>query len=162
MNKISSSLTTKSRKKANRLYIFNVTILEIVDSDTVKTDIDLGFGINFTERMIKLYGLDSPSANTADVMEKKFGLLCKEALEKYLPIKSQQQLVSVDTTSDKYGRILGEFLVDSLEFPNHKINLNRYLIDKRLAVPYHGEDIDTIKELHHQNRMFLMKYGLVS
>ena len=78
------------------MYIYNVVILEVVDGDTVKVDINLGFDLWLRDQNIRLYGLDAPESRTLDIVEKKFGLFTKAAVEKYLPAGSNQQMVSIN------------------------------------------------------------------
>ena len=41
-------------------YIFQCTILKIIDGDTVDVDVDLGWNISVTNQRIRLYGVDCP------------------------------------------------------------------------------------------------------
>ena len=58
-------------------YIFQCTILKIIDGDTVDVDVDLGWNISVTNQRIRLYGVDCPESRTRDMEEKKYGLLAK-------------------------------------------------------------------------------------
>jgi len=143
------------------MYIYNVIIREIIDGDTVKVDIDLGFDMWLLNQNIRLYGIDAPESRTSDLVEKKFGLLTKAEVEKYLPIGSKQQMVSVMSQKGKFGRILGEFLAEG-STPFHRFNLNRYLVDNKLAAPYDGQSSrDELKEKHHENRKYLVENGKI-
>jgi len=143
------------------MYIYNVTIREVIDGDTVKVDIDLGFDMWLLNQNIRLYGIDAPESRTSDLVEKKFGLLTKAEVAKYLPIDSKQQMVSVLSQKGKFGRILGEFLVEDIT-GSHRFNLNRYLVDNKFAVSYDGQSSrDELKEKHHENRKYLLENGII-
>lgn len=145
----------------NNMYIYNVVIKEVIDGDTVKVDINLGFDMWIKNQNIRLYGIDAPESRTKDIVEKKFGLLTKTEVQKFLPVGSRQQMVSVMSQKGKFGRILGEFLASGPN-ENERFNLNRHLVDNHLAVPYDGQSSrDELKEMHHKNRMKLIEEGKV-
>lgn len=140
------------------MYIYNVIIKDVIDGDTVKCDIDMGFNHWMMNQNIRLYGIDAPESRTKDLVEKKFGLLTKEEVEKYLPIGERVQMVSVMSQKGKFGRILGEFLVS--DGNGKSFNLNRHLLDNNLAVKYDGSSSrDELKEEHHKNRKRLIAEG---
>lgn len=146
------------------MYIYNVVIKKVIDGDTIKVDIDLGFNMTLNDQNIRLFGLDAPESRTSDIVEKKFGLLTKSVVEKFLPVGTRCQMVSVLEERGKFGRILGEFLVKDPDLFGHgtSFNLNRHLIDNHLAVAYDGNvSRDTLHTAHHTNRMKLIKEGLL-
>jgi micrococcal nuclease len=141
------------------MYIYKVRVIDVIDGDTVKVDLDLGFDMWLNGQNIRLFGLDAPESRTTDMVEKKFGLLTKAEVEKYMPVGSIQQMSSIMSERGKFGRILGEFLVKDPD-SHERFNLNRHLIDSKLAVPYDGTtNRDTLHEAHHENRMYLIKEG---
>ena len=129
------------------MYEYRTKVVRVVDGDTVDVDIDLGFGVWLRKSRIRLLGVDTPESRTRDKEEKKYGLAAKAFLKKSLgtnPI--------LKTTKDgkgKFGRILGEFLV---EHPEATININELLIDNHHAVRYMGQSKDDIAEQHLVNR----------
>ncbi len=140
------------------MYIYNVVIKEVIDGDTVKVDIDLGFNMWMNNQNIRLYGIDAPESRTKDLVEKKFGLLTKAVVEEYLPVGLRTQMVSVMSQKGKFGRIMGEFLVE--DKPKNFFNLNRFLVDNHYAVKYDGRSSrDVLKEEHHNNRKVLIETG---
>ena len=50
-------MSTKNFKQAE----FHVTIVKIVDGDTVDVDIDLGFSTVLKKQRVRLMGIDTPS-----------------------------------------------------------------------------------------------------
>lgn len=129
------------------MYEYRTKVSRVVDGDTVDVDIDLGFGVWMKKERIRLLGIDTPESRTRDKEEKKYGLAAKEFLKKALgtsPI--------LKTTKDgkgKFGRILGEFIV---EVEDNRININQLLVDNYHAVQYQGQSKESIREQHLANR----------
>ncbi|MFA5159928.1 MAG: DUF1016 N-terminal domain-containing protein, partial [Candidatus Omnitrophota bacterium] len=75
----SYSLTPYSvpRTPYDPLYTYEIKVLEVIDGDTIKAVVDLGFGFR-TVQTLRLRGIDAPEITTADGME------AKKALEKML------------------------------------------------------------------------------
>jgi len=130
------------------MYEYRTKVVRIVDGDTVDVDIDLGFGVWLRKERIRLLGIDTPESRTRDKVEKKYGLAAKAFLKKTLgtsPI--------LKTTKDgkgKFGRILGEFLIDFDD--GTRINVNQFLVDNYHAVQYQGQSKEIIKDQHLANR----------
>ena len=140
------------------MYEYRVKIIKVVDGDTVDVDIDLGFGVWLKKQRIRLYGIDAPESRTRDLDEKRYGLKAKEWLKERL--SDEAILKTRLDKKGKYGRILGEFLVleneGNLQLV-HPVNVNEEMIAKHLAVSYHGQSKEQIKEAHLVNRTFLDK-----
>jgi len=144
-------------------FTYNVRIVDVVDGDTVKVDIDMGFGMWMMNQNIRLLGIDAPESRTKDLVEKKFGLLTKSIVEQYLPIGSMQQMVTTKEGRGKFGRVLGEFLVKSSANSQILFNLNRFLIDNHYAVEYNGQNSrEILQDMHHTNRLILIKEGKIN
>jgi micrococcal nuclease len=130
------------------MYEYRTKVVRVVDGDTVDVDIDLGFGVWLRKERVRLYGVDTPESRTRDKEEKKYGLAAKDFLVEKLgdsPI--------LKTTKDgkgKFGRILGEFLVDDGEGRTRSVN--DWLISEHHAVRYMGQSKDDIAEQHLKNR----------
>ena len=127
------------------MYEYNCKIDRVVDGDTVDVDIDLGFDVWMLKQRIRLYGVDTPESRTRDKVEKVFGNLAKEFVEKRLPVGSKQVLRTKLDGKGKFGRILGEFVID-------ETTINRLLIESNNAVEYHGQSKEAIEEEHLENR----------
>jgi len=52
------------------MYEYRCKITKVVDGDTVKCDIDLGFGIWQHNETVRLMGIDTPESRTSDKDEK--------------------------------------------------------------------------------------------
>ena len=66
------------------MYEYRCDIVKVIDGDTVDVDIDLGFGVWLRKERIRLRGIDTPESRTRDELEKKYGLLAKNFLQKML------------------------------------------------------------------------------
>lgn len=134
------------------MYQYKCKIVEVIDGDTVKVDIDVGFNIWMNNLVIRILGIDSPESRTHDPIEKSFGLLSKKRLEELLPANSTQIIKT--TVDDKYGRILGDFIVD-----NESVSAS--LVRDAYAVPYNGQNKADVKALHELNRKKLEALGKI-
>ena len=131
------------------MYEYRCKIVKIIDGDTVDVDIDLGFGVWMHKERIRLYGIDTPESRTRDLDEKKYGLIAKGWIEKFMPVGSMQTLITQKVKSGKFGRILGKFRVNDGHFD---IILNDWMISNHHAVAYYGQSKQDIAEQHIINR----------
>ena len=131
------------------MYEYRCKIVKIIDGDTVDVDIDLGFGVWMHKERIRLYGIDTPESRTRDLDEKKYGLIAKGWIEKFMPVGSMQSLITQKVKSGKFGRILGKFRVND---GHYDIILNDWMISNHHAVAYYGQSKQDIAEQHIINR----------
>ena len=131
------------------MYEYRCKIVKIVDGDTVDVDIDLGFGVWMHKERIRLYGIDTPESRTRDLDEKKYGLIAKSWIEKFMPLGSTQTLITQKDKSGKFGRILGKVRVND---GSYDIILNDWMISNHHAVAYYGQSKQDIAEQHIINR----------
>ena len=131
------------------MYEYRCKIVKIIDGDTVDVDIDLGFGVWLHKERVRLYGIDTPESRTRDLDEKKYGLIAKDMITKFMPLGSTQTLITQKDKSGKYGRILGKFKVND---GNYDIILNDWMITNHHAVAYYGQSKEDIAEQHIVNR----------
>ncbi len=132
------------------MYEYNCKILRVVDGDTVDVDIDLGFGIWMHKERIRLHGIDTPESRTRDLVEKKFGLEAKKMVEAWMPVDSNQILITTKDKSGKFGRVLGKFKI--FDGRNDRIStLNDWMIENHYAVEYHGQSKKAIANEHLKN-----------
>ena len=131
------------------MYEYRCKIVKIIDGDTVDVDIDLGFGVWLHKERVRLYGIDTPESRTRDLDEKKYGLIAKDMITKFMPVDSFQTLITQKDKSGKYGRILGKFKVND---GNYDIILNDWMITNHHAVAYYGQSKDDIEHEHIKNR----------
>ena len=131
------------------MYEYRCKIVKIIDGDTVDVDIDLGFGVWMHKERIRLYGIDTPESRTRDLDEKKYGLIAKGWIEKFMPVGSMQTLITQKDKSGKFGRILGKFRVND---GHYDVILNDWMISNHHAVAYYGQSKQDIAEQHIINR----------
>jgi micrococcal nuclease len=131
------------------MYEYSCKILRAVDGDTVDVDIDLGFGVWMHKQRIRMFGIDTPESRTRDLEEKKFGLMAKEIVKKWIPEGSTQTLITEKDDKGKYGRILGKF---KITFEEEETTLNEWMIKYHYGVEYFGQSKEEIEEEHIRNR----------
>ena len=131
------------------MWTYRAKVIRVIDGDTVDVDIDLGFGVWMHKERIRLYGIDTPESRTRDLDEKKYGLIAKGWIEKFMPVGSMQTLITQKDKSGKFGRILGKFRVND---GHYDIILNDWMISNHHAVAYYGQSKQDIAEQHIINR----------
>ena len=137
------------------MHEYKCKILRIVDGDTVDVDIDLGFGVWLHKERIRMMGIDTPESRTSDKEEKVYGMLSKNFVKDTLPIGSIQILRTHKDKTGKFGRILGDFLIEDK-------SLGDIMVDKSLAVRYNGENKEEMGPAHLLNRTTLLHEGIVT
>jgi len=137
------------------MYEYRCKIRRIVDGDTVDVDIDLGFGVWLQDERIRLAGIDTPESRTRDLTEKVFGKYASAYVEARMPVGSTQILrTSSYDPKGKFGRILGDFIVDGQ-------SLVETMIAEHVGVAYEGQSKDDIEAAHLANREILLEEGKV-
>ncbi len=137
------------------MYQYKAKILKVLDGDTVEIDLDLGFNIVLAHQRVRLAGVDTPESRTANAEEKVRGLLSKKKLQEKLPegtwatIETQKP----DSNDDKFGRILGVFILED------GTRVNQWMIEHHYAVPYLGENKELVQAAHQQNKLVLIERG---
>jgi len=135
------------------MYEYSCKITRVVDGDTVDVILDLGFSILHKCR-VRLYGIDTPESRTRNKDEKIRGKLAsaflKDAIKKGKKVTLRSKLKD---SKGKYGRVLGEIVVD-------EININQSMIINHMAVRYFGQSKDDIEAEHLQNRKKLIEIGV--
>ena len=130
------------------MYEYRVSVLRVVDGDTVDVDIDLGFGMWIRKERVRIMGIDTPESRTRDKIEKVFGIAAKNRLKELLkgkPVLKTQVSKSGEDMKGKFGRILGDFMIEE----GH-------------CVAYFGESKEEIQEKHLVNRKKLIREGAVN
>lgn len=135
------------------MHEYKAKVVKIIDGDTIDVDIDVGFDIIIAKQRIRLYGIDTPESRTRDKEEKFYGNISKQFLNDYCPKGSYITLRTHLDKKGKFGRILGELIVN-------KVNLNEQMIEENLAVKYHGQSKSDIEKEHLYNRTQLNRRGI--
>ena len=139
------------------MYEYKCKLIKVVDGDTVDVDIDLGFGVWLRKERVRIMGIDTPESRTSNKVEKLFGKAASKRLKEILtgkPILKTFAARDGEDMKGKFGRILGDFIVDG------KL-VTKYLIDEGHAVEYHGGAKADVDAAHLKNRKRILKEGLV-
>lgn len=138
---------------------YDVTVVKVVDGDTVDVDIDLGFKIQLKDERVRIMGIDTPESRTSDKVEKLFGLAAKERL--YSLLEKDAKLITTEDKSGedmkgKFGRILGDFRAADGRL------VTEIMIEEGHCVPYFGGSKEETQEAHMKNRERLLREGVVA
>ena len=137
---------------------YDITVIRVVDGDTVDVDINLGFGICLKDERVRIMGIDTPESRTSDKVEKVFGLAAKNRLKELL--ENGAVLVTTEDKQGedmkgKFGRILGDFELDGKRITD-------IMIEEGHCVAYFGGSKEEIQLKHMANRQKLLREGVVS
>ena len=136
------------------MYEYGCTVTRVVDGDTIDVVLDLGFSILHKCR-VRLYGIDTPESRTRNKDEKIRGKLASKFLQDAIDNGKEVVLRSkLKDSKGKYGRVLGEIIVDS-------ININQSMITNHMAVRYFGQNKNDIELEHLINRGKLIELGVL-
>ena len=137
--------------------VYKTTVRKIIDGDSLKLDVDLGFGLTNSGDdgrgiNLRVAGVDTEEVRTRDLIQKKFGLKAKAFVADFVPVGSTAILKTIER--DKYGRWLGDIKVG-------RKWLSKELLRKHLGVVYNGENKAEVKKDHLENRKILREEGKV-
>jgi endonuclease YncB( thermonuclease family) len=103
-------------------YGAELTDYTVLDGDTVRGSIDLGFGVVLKDQTIRIYGFDAWESTkhrqTLDLTPKEWeqeiikGKVAKTSLESLLKLAKKVRVHEVSGESDPYGRRLAEIYAD--------------------------------------------------
>lgn len=110
-----------------QLYQYQGMVTEVYDGDTCTIKFDLGFKVNFTEK-VRLLGINAPEMRGTD---KAKGIISRDRLRE----KVLNKTIYIETQKDekeKYGRYLGIIYLknDTGEFEN----VNDWMVRENYAV----------------------------
>jgi micrococcal nuclease len=142
---------------------YDVTVLKVVDGDTVDVDIDLGFGVCLKDERVRIMGIDTPESRTSDRVEDLFGEAAKARLKELM--KHGGKLITTEDKKGedmkgKFGRILGDFYVERYEGQRERVT--DILVEEGHAVAYFGGSKEEVQMKHMANRQKLLREGIVS
>lgn len=98
------------------------------DGDTIRLDIDLGFGVWINNQPFRLAGIDAFELGDPG------GIEARDYLRKLAPPHADLLVVTQKDSKEKYGRYLA-YLYDPFDTIT---SINQKLIDAGHAVPYSG------------------------
>lgn len=106
------------------MYTYKSRVEKVIDGDTVRLDIDLGFTVHWKSNC-RLYGINTPELNSKNPEEKIKALEAKQYLIDNLPT----EVTIISRELDKYGRPLVDIYVDNRL-------INQEIIDNGFSKPY--------------------------
>lgn len=127
-------------------YVYNATIVRVVDGDTVRLKLwrpfraewDFGFYIKEVidtvrsiEMNCRLLGINAPETRGAPKEEVALG---KQSTDELSAIINSGRLIAQTSKPDKYGRWLADIWVVDTE--GRAIHVNSYMVDNGFAVSY--------------------------
>ena len=111
-----------------QLYTYKATVKSIYDGDTIRVDLDLGFGVIFKDQALRLLGLDTPEVRGE---ERSQGLISKAFVEERIPVGSVIKITTQKDRKEKFGRYLA-----TIYYGEESKNLNEELLQTGMAKPY--------------------------
>ena len=127
------------------MFVYDATILRVVDGDTVDAMVDLGFSTHKKIR-VRLYGINAQESRTRDLAEKKLGLAAKARLKEILDEHNNQVFLKSHGVG-KYGRCLCELFYLRTETEEDdgetyeeilKTSINNQLVIEGHGIHYYG------------------------
>ena len=123
------------------MYEYNAIVDRVVDGDTIKCTIDLGFN-TWKKVTVRMEGINTPESRTRDKAEKILGLAAKDRLVEILKYNNNRCILRVSGLG-KFGRALSTVLVDTLspvtpETGITLIDVNKQLVTEGHVVRYYG------------------------
>ena len=137
-------------------FCYNATVVRIVDGDTIRLDIDLGFDIVLKNQSVRLYKVDTPECRTRDLKEKAAGLLAKSVVQNLIALGERVFIRTKLDTKGKFGRLLGTIITTD------NININEHLVNNNYAVEYYGQSKTEVQSKHDENYNILVERKEIS
>lgn len=113
-----------------KLPITGGQVIKVYDGDTITIASKLPFENSPIYRFsVRLAGIDAPEIKGNTEQEK---IMAKEAKNKLQSMIMNKYILLKNINNEKYGRILADVYLED-------IHINKWMIDQKLAVEYHGE-----------------------
>ena len=80
------------------MYEYNAIVDRVVDGDTIKCTVDLGFS-TWKKITVRMEGINTPESRTRDLEEKKLGLAAKDRLKEILELNDNKCILKVSIFS---------------------------------------------------------------
>lgn len=108
------------------MYNYKAIITEVVDGDTVTARVDLGFGIERTDRF-RLYGINAPEMK----LDTKIAGEASKARLAELVLNKQVVISTYKDKREKYGRYLATIFIQE-----DSVSVNDIMVKEGHAKPY--------------------------
>lgn len=155
-------------------YKYRIVEFDLYDGDTFyckcdvqcRVKVDIGFDrfiyLDVCEEevfTVRLYGYDTPELRDKRPAYKAAGQLAKQKVVdwvKMAQVRGDCYFLSQYYEKGKYGRPMG----DLIDCDGNRVS--EYLVENRLAVPYHGQNKAEIQSQHETNVQYLIDQGLIN
>lgn len=107
------------------MYNYRAVITSVYDGDTVRADIDLGFGVWIRNQPLRFYGINAPELKG---VTKESALKTRNRVKELL-LNKEVIIETINDKKEKYGRWLAKITCNS-------ILINELLVQEGLAVKY--------------------------
>ena len=111
------------------MYEYKAKFISAYDGDTIRLDIDLGFGIWMHNQPIRLFGIDTPELRVSNTKEKERAILARDKIREILETAETIIIQTYKDRKGKYGRWLAIIYADGT-------NVNEWMIENRYAKVY--------------------------
>jgi len=110
------------------MYTYKALVKSIYDGDTLRADIDLGFGVILADQSLRLLGIDTPEIRG---VERPQGIISRDFVVERIPVGSYITITTVKDRKEKFGRYLA-----TVYYGEEQKNLNEELLSSGMATPY--------------------------
>jgi len=118
-------------------FVYPVLSYEVVDGDTVKTVLDLGFQTTkFVS--VRIQDIDTPEKRTRDKLEKQAGLSATFAVKKWLECRVKNHGYTLMVISTELGKYAGRIVGDIYSLEQDAATLSSYMLRRGWARVYDG------------------------
>jgi micrococcal nuclease len=116
------------------MYEYKAHIVDVYDGDTLRADIDLGFGVWIKNQSVRWLEIDTPELRGE---EREEGLAARDYVRSLI-LDKDVILKTYKDEKGKYGRWLAEVYFIDTEIIEWNNSINEHLIQKGYAIPYPG------------------------
>ena len=116
------------------MYGYRAIVVSIYDGDTMRSDIDLGFGVWLRNQPIRWLEIDTPELRGDERVE---GLGARDRVRDLI-LGKEVILKTYKDEKGKYGRWLAEVYYEDEEVLEWDNSINQQLINEGYADPYPG------------------------
>lgn len=110
------------------IYTYRAEIVRVIDGDTVVADIDLGFDVWLRGEHLRLFGIDTPELDT------DAGRSVKQVLKDR--IEGRTLFICTIKAKQSDREVTGSFGRYLTEIYDGSVNINAWLLDEGMAVPF--------------------------
>lgn len=116
------------------MYEYRAIVVDAYDADTMRADIDLGFGVWLKNQSIRWLGIDAWEVRGE---EREDGLVARDRVRELI-LDKEVILKTYKDDKGKYGRWLAEVYTGSTVMLEWGNSINQKLINEGHALPYSG------------------------